>query len=279
MAGRPDASAVADQDHRRRDPGPASLRGRRQGPVHQGARHRASRRRDRSRGPFRQGPADRAAGRHRDRRLPAARGCARRLHQPRLQKHRAICPKAASWAPRRCDGRRRSVACGRICRSRSCAATCRRGCQARTRRGSMPRCSPWPDLRRLGLTDHVDDDPRHGRFSARRRPGRDRHHHPGRRRRRRDGSSSRSSTEPTGHALAAERAFLDRPRRLLPHADRRTCAADRRRARDSRPRAASRRVGEPSRSHGAAPSRTRRRSARRRASTCASRMPAGFLSA
>ena len=168
---------VDHQDHGRRHPGPAALGSRRQGALHQGARHRAPGRLHRSRRPFRQGPADGPAGGHRDRRLPAARGRARRLHQPSLQEPRRSAARrgrrlrlaAASGAGAPPAARSPGHA---PARQRADAAR-----QARTRRG---RCDaarhggPAPP-RAHRSRDH---DSRNGRFSSRRGAGGHRHRDP-----------------------------------------------------------------------------------------------------
>ncbi len=140
--------------HRRLHPGPAAGGGRRQGPVHQGDRGGAARRRDRPRRAFGQGHADRAAGRaSRSPRLPAARGRARRLHQPHGRRRSPSCRRARSSAPPRCAGRRWSSGCGPISRSCACAATSRRGC-ASSRAGEVDATLlALAGLKRLGLAD------------------------------------------------------------------------------------------------------------------------------
>ena len=175
-------------------------------------------------------------------------------------------PRAASSAPRRCDGR------PQIRRVRpDLQVTLLRG-NVQTRlakldRGEvMPRCWPWPDCVRLGLTDHattiLDTEDFLPAVGARR----DRHHDTGRRRRR--STTPRADPRPADRPCARSRARLpDGSRRLLPHAHRRICAADRRRITASGSRAASQRLRAPSRSHAVAPFRKRRRLARRLAST------------
>ena len=74
-----------DPHHRRRHPGPAAGRSRRQRPVHQGDRGGAARRRDRSRRAFLEGHADRAAGRARALRP----SCRARMRATRLSGRKA----------------------------------------------------------------------------------------------------------------------------------------------------------------------------------------------
>ena len=216
------------QDHGRRDPGPAAVGGRRQGPVHQGDRQRASRRRHRSRRPFRQGPAD--ARCRTGSRSPAtcrARMCATPSSAVAPSSLARSAARRASSAPPPCAGRRRCDACGPISQ-----VTLLRG-NVQTRLAKLERGEvdatllAMAGLRRLGL-----DRSRHRRSSTRDdflpavgqgaiaitiRAGDDACR-----------ADPRSDSRSGHRACARRRARLpDRSRRLLPHADRRPCATGR----------------------------------------------------
>ena len=105
LGGRADR-ASSHPHERRQDPGPAARRGRRQGPVHQGNRHRAALRRNRHRGPFGQGPAVAAAAGHRDRRQ-AAREDARDALVSAFAARSRACRTGRPSAPRRSGARPR----------------------------------------------------------------------------------------------------------------------------------------------------------------------------
>ena len=216
------ARAHRDRDHphhRRPHPGSAAGGGRRQGPVHQGDRGGAAGRHDRFRRAFGQGHADRAAGRA-DARGVLPREDVRDVFISRKAPTLRDLPAGARSAPRRCAGRRWSSACGRISTSCRFAATSRPGCASSRPARSMRRCWRSPGSKRLGLADAATASVDR-RVPARGWPGR--HRDRGARRRRRNAAARRRSTTPTPRPLSPPSARSSRARRLLPHADRRTC--------------------------------------------------------
>ena len=211
---------------------------------------------------FGQGHADRAAGRARDRGVPAARGSARRLHQPqgrdaaraaagRGGRHRVAAPPGAGQA-----------AAARSRGGARCAAMSRRGCASSTTARSTRRLLALAGLKRLGLRRRRDRDlldvdeflPAVGQGDHRDRDAR---------RRRAHARAARADQRSRRRHGARVRARVSRgARRLLPHADRRPRHASRAGAlRVSRPDRQARRqrgVRDRARRRGRA---TRRRSA------------------
>ncbi len=180
-------------------------------------------RRDRSRGAFGQGHADRAAAGPGPRRLPAARGCARRLHQPQGDDACASLPPGAVVGT--ASLRRQALVQAAAARSRGRAAArqCRdAAAQARRRRGRRdaagarrPEAARPRRRRDRAARRSTNSCRRSGRASIAIEA-------------RADDAATRALLAAIDHAETRDRArrrarLPRRARRLLPHADRRPC--------------------------------------------------------
>ena len=215
------AHRASGHPHQRRPhPGPAAGRGRRQGPVHQGDRRRAPRRRDRRRGPFGQGPAVAHARGRGDRGLPrSARTCAT-LSSPRSPIRSRACRPGRPSAPPRSAARLRRLRLRPDLKPDTAARQCRDAAQEgrgrRDRRDAAGARRPQAARPRRSRPRGA----RRRRLPARARSGRDRDHRAQRRCARARGARADLGRRDLGGARGRAR-LSGRARRLLPHSDRR----------------------------------------------------------
>ena len=160
--------------------------------------------------------------------LPAARGCARRLHQPQGAKACATCRSGAVVGT---ASLRRQALVKRL-RPDLAIVPLRGNVETRLRKleagDADATLLALAGLKRLGLP-RGDRDLRDRRISAGGRPRRDRHRNP--HRRRPNPRAGRRHRRCRHRNRARRRARLPRrARRLVPHADRRPCAGRRRHA-------------------------------------------------